>query len=278
MPAEDAAHDDGALATALEAAIARGAAAHPTIAVAPARVAAYLGAHADETAPPSLWLAARNLPDVHLACAIAAGNEAAHREADSRLVPELARAASRILEREAAADVVADVREKLFVGVDARGPRISDYGGHGELVVWLRVIAVRAAVSAARRTRATVPADDHLWEVASPSADPALAVIKRESAALIKAEFHAALATLSPRQRNLLRQHLLDGLTIDELGAMYQVHRVTAARWLAAARSDLWARVRAGLRERLALSDSAIGAMLDDIRSTLDLSIERGLR
>ncbi len=82
---------------------------------------------------------------------------------------------------------------------------------------------------------------------------------------------------IAPRQRNLLRQHLLDGLTIDELGVIYQVHRVTAARWLTAARADLWAHTRRRLRQTLGVSDESIGAMLDDIRSTLDLSIERAL-
>jgi RNA polymerase sigma-70 factor (ECF subfamily) len=139
------------------------------------------------------------------------------------------------------------------------------------------VITIRAALTVLRREQRSVPVDEHLWEVASPNCDPSLALLKRESAALIKAAFHAGLAALSPRQRNLLRQHLLDGLSIDELGAMYQIHRVTAARWLTAARSDLWAHTRRQLRHTLGLTDSAIGIMLDEIRSTLDLSIERAL-
>jgi hypothetical protein len=52
---------------------------------------------------------------------------------------------------------------------------------------------------------------------------------------------------------------------------------VTAARWLATARADVWASTRRRLRERLGLTDSAIESMLDDIRSCIDLSIERGL-
>ena len=192
---------------------------------------------------------------------------------EDRIVPELLAAARRVLgDAELAADVVAAVREKLVVN-----KRISDYEGQGELVVWARVIAIRAALDELRRRKRQVPVDDLLWEAAAPNADPALALTRRQSAELIKAAFHAGLAALEPRQRNLLRQHLLDGLTIDELGTMYQIHRVTAARWLAAARADLWSHVKKQLRHTLALSDSAIGAMLDDIRSTLDLSIDRAL-
>ena len=188
-------------------------------------------------------------------------------------MPELLAAAARVLgDRELAADVVAAVREKLVVR-----KRIADYEGHGALVVWARVIAIRAAVDELRRRARELPGDDLLWDAAAPATDPALALARRESAAHVKAAFHAGLAALEPRQRNLLRQHLLDGLTIDELGTMYQVHRVTAARWLAAARADLWSHVKRQLRQTLALSDSAIGAMLDDIRSTLDLSIDRAL-
>jgi RNA polymerase sigma-70 factor, ECF subfamily len=278
LPASEAAsaRSDVDLDHALDDAIARGAAAHPEIRIAPARIAAYLAAHADEARPPSEWLAVRNLADVHLACAIADHDQVALARFEELIVPAMRAAATRLL-GSLATDVVHDVREKLVVGADARGPRIADYGGHGELIVWARVITIRAALTVLRREQRSVPVDEHLWEVASPNCDPSLALLKRESAALIKAAFHAGLAALSPRQRNLLRQHLLDGLSIDELGAMYQIHRVTAARWLTAARADLWAHTRRQLRQTLGLSDSAIGTMLDEIRSTLDLSIERAL-
>ena len=34
------------------------------------------------------------------------------------------------------------------------------------------------------------------------------------------------------RQRNVLRQYHIDGLTIDQLAALYQVNRATTARWV----------------------------------------------
>jgi RNA polymerase sigma-70 factor, ECF subfamily len=273
-----AARTDPELAQALTEAIARGAEAHPDLPVAGAIVARHLGIHADEHRAPSEWLPTRNLRDVHLVCAILQGESAAIARFEERIVPELRIAATRLLKDDDLADeIIAGVREKLLVKLDARGPRIADYGGHGELVVWARVIAIRDALTQLRRRQRLVPADDHLWELASPTVDPALALLKQQSAHLIKAAFHAGLAALSPRQRNLLRQHLIDGLSIDELGAIYQIHRVTAARWLSAARADLWAHTRRQLRQTLGLSDSAIGTMLDEIRSTLDLSIERAL-
>lgn len=273
LPADEAV--DPTLEPALATAIARGAAAHPAIKVPPVQVAAYLGAHADEHRPPAEWLPQRNLPDLHLACAILHGVPAALAAFERDIVPILTAAADRIVrDPDLARDIAATVRDKLALGV---APRIADYGGHGDLATWARVIAVRAAIDQLRHDRRALPADDALWAAAAPTADPALATQKRESAALVKTAFHTALAALTPRQRNLLRQHLLDDLTIDELGPMYRVHRVTVARWLASARSELWAHTRRELRSRLAIDDAAIVAMLDDIRSTLDLSIERAL-
>jgi RNA polymerase sigma-70 factor, ECF subfamily len=250
--------------------LARGRAAHPAFLVDDAAFAAHLELHGDDPE--------RNAADLYLACAITHGDPAAVAHFTTHVEPAVRVVVTRLVkDPDLAADVIAAVREKLLVGTDARGPRIADYGGHGELVVWVRVIAIRAALTQLRAHQREVPADDQLWELASPSADPALLALKRDSAAHIKQAFHAALATLSPRQRNLLRQHLLDGLTIDELGAIYSVHRVTAARWLTAARADLWSHTRKELRGTLGLSDQSIGEMLDEIRSTLDLSIERAL-
>ncbi|MEO8554048.1 MAG: sigma-70 family RNA polymerase sigma factor, partial [Kofleriaceae bacterium] len=251
--------------------------ARPDVAVTPAQLARYLASHADDDRPPSQWLAERDLGDVRLACAITHGDPIAQAAFERELVPALVIAANRVIrDEELARDVAAAARTKLVIGDDA-GPRIAGYGGHGPLALWARVIVVRAAVDELRRRQREVPADDALWDAAAPGADPALATQKRESAAHVKGAFHTALARLTPRQRNLLRHHLLDGLTIDELGPMYRVHRVTAARWLSAARADLWAETRRELRTTLALDDTAIRALLDEIRSTLDLSIERAL-
>src|SRR5262245_34218945 len=90
LPAGDAgARGDSELATVLADALARGAGAHPDIALEPARLAAYLALHADESRAPSEWLAVRNIPDVYLACAIAAGVPAAVAAFETRLVPAM---------------------------------------------------------------------------------------------------------------------------------------------------------------------------------------------
>ncbi|MFY0535383.1 hypothetical protein [Nannocystis pusilla] len=53
------------------------------------------------------------------------------------------------------------------------------------------------------------------------------------------------MAELDEQARNLLRQHLLDGLSIDQIAGLQRVHRATAARRLVRVREDLAQRTRA---------------------------------
>lgn len=171
-------------------------------------------------------------------------------------------------------DVLQDVWTKLLIG----GARLADYGGRGSLLSWLRVVTAREALSTLRRNRRAVALDDDtLWGNLVASHDPQLALIRAETAAAIKRAFGLAVAQLAVRERNLLRQHILDGLTIDDLAPMYGVHRVTVARWLTAARETVWAATQGSLREQLKLTRSQLDSLLASAREWIDLSLERVL-
>ena len=73
----------------------------------------------------------------------------------------------------------------------------------------------------------------------------------------------AALATLPVADLTLLRQHLVDALSIDEIGARDNVHRATAARRLERARERLCQAVRSEIEQRLQVSSSEIDELLD---------------
>lgn len=45
-----------------------------------------------------------------------------------------------------------------------------------------------------------------------------------------------AAAELAPRDRALLRLHLVERASIDDIAALYRVHRATVARWIQSAR------------------------------------------
>src|SRR5690606_10599806 len=69
----------------------------------------------------------------------------------------------------------------------------------------------------------------------------------------------------------------VDGLNIDEIGAIYRVHRVTAFRWLEKAKEQLVARTLEILRGRLKVTSKELDSVLRMIRSQIHLSLVRQL-
>lgn len=175
-------------------------------------------------------------------------------------------------------DVVQEVWQKLFVASTDERARICDYGGHGELGVWMRVIAVRTALSRLRKgKRERAFDDDAMLVLADPHDDPELALMKRTYRAELKIAFREAVESLEVRERNLLRMHLLDGLSIDRVGALYRVNRTTAYRWIAKAREKVWQKTQKILSAKLELRPSEVRSIVRQVQSQLDLSIERAL-
>ena len=78
---------------------------------------------------------------------------------------------------------------------------------------------------------------------------------------------------LDDRSKNLLRHAYVDGHGIDAIGAIYGVHRATAARWVERAREQLVTQTIADLMQRHRVSEqearsivstglSGVGSML----------------
>lgn len=170
------------------------------------------------------------------------------------------------------------VRIKLFVG---ERPRIGDYSGFGFLQNWLRVTALRALVDIARGEQARkleeVLADDDLLGVAQPGGELASRYTRAELSRAVKQAFARAVAELAPRQRNFLRHAHVDALTLDQIAALYGIHRATVARTLAQARSELVAATRRALGDRLGLPDDELDSMVRAADSRIDLSLSRVL-
>ena len=109
-----------------------------------------------------------------------------------------------------------------------------------------------------------------------PIVDPDLALLRSIDAAAFRDALAGALAGLARDQRNLLRQHFLDGLTFEALGRLHGIHVSTAWRRLDAARRALVDAVRVRLGEVLGASESAVNSI---VRSAcLDASISSLLR
>ena len=148
-------------------------------------------------------------------------------------------------------------------------------GEMGSLRGFVRIIAAREVVALARRADArTRRSEPDLEELVNDS-DPELLSLKARYGEEFKAAFEMAIAQLEPRQRNLLRHQLIDDLGIDAIGALYGVHRATAARWLARAREDLFDGTVTELSQRLSLPAPEIQSVIRIIGSQLDASVTR---
>jgi RNA polymerase sigma-70 factor (ECF subfamily) len=153
-------------------------------------------------------------------------------------------------------------------------PKIATYSGRGPLRAWLRVVARRIVLEIVDRDMPI--ADD--WEVAAlPVAadDPELAYVKARYRAEYERAFAAALGAVGDRERTILAQYHVDGLTIDQLGALYGVHRVTASRWVLRAQEELRRGVLAQLDTRLGLSATELRSLTRLVRSQLTVALAR---
>nr|MDQ3368351.1 transcriptional regulator [Myxococcota bacterium] len=159
------------------------------------------------------------------------------------------------------------------------GAGISGYSGRGDLRSYVRAVAVRIALKRLEREEAASPDDDTDVLAFQPDAadSPELRLLKDRCRSDLRGAFATALASLEPRQRTLLRQHYVDGLTIDALGRLHRVHRSTCARWIETARADVLTAIRRHLRQALDLGESDLESALALVRSQLDLSLSRQL-
>jgi len=175
----------------------------------------------------------------------------------------------------AAADLVDEVKQRLrtslLVGDGDRAPGIVGYGGRGSLRGWIRVMATRELIRLETASRRATPLEDAVLD--EPVADPALEQLKARYRGELGLAIKDAIARLPADDRTLLRHHLIDRLTIDQLGARYGVHRATAARWLARARAALVAATETELAVRLRLAPEEVTSVIRLVASRLDASL-----
>jgi RNA polymerase sigma-70 factor (ECF subfamily) len=213
--------------------------------------------------------------DLWLVAACAAGDPRALAVFDERYLGPLGgvlRASG--LEPDQIDEVRQELRRKLLVA-DGEAPRIADYSGRADLRTWIRTAAVRASIDLIRRRRDLPIEDEELVMVPALADDPEIAHMKERYRDDVRAAVQEATAQLSPRDRLLLKYHYVDGFSIDRIGAIYDVHRATAARWLGTARDALADRTQALLVGRLGVTESQLRSIARLVESQLDLSIRR---
>jgi RNA polymerase sigma-70 factor (ECF subfamily) len=153
-------------------------------------------------------------------------------------------------------------------------PHILRYSGRGRLRDWLRVVVTREALALQGRFHRETPSEEPRdLAGAGAIADGELGHLQRLYSAEFQEAFREALRQLTTRERNVLRHVLLDHLTETEVGKIYNVHRVTVARWISRARETIVEHTRRTLQDRLRASDSEFQSVLHLIRSQLDVSL-----
>ena len=220
-------------------------------------------------------LDALDAAELYIAIACARGDAAALGQFRARYFEPLVASLRRMGLGDAQLDEVWQMMcDRLLVRRGDELPRILRYAGRGELRGLVRVAATRMALNWVQRDRGS---GTHDWIDRLPGghADPELHAIKLQHRGELKEELEAAIASLSTRERMLLRLHLVERMGIDAVAALCSVHRATAARSIVRARDTLTARVRARLMARWRIGDGDMAALKELVDSQLDLSLTR---
>jgi RNA polymerase sigma-70 factor (ECF subfamily) len=231
------------------------------------------------------WVAARlGIPDpavIRAACAADLHLALACADGDSRALEDFEAALAAVRPAVAALgagaadtdEALQRVRVQMLVG---EHPGLLAYSGRGELRAWLRVCAVREAVRVlSERGRNQTIDDTRLLEAMLPEIDAEREVISSELRSQFRAAFEEGIRSLEPLDRLVLRQHSVDDLSIDQIGALHGGHRATAARWIERARVELALATERALQRRLKGTTEEVRSLMRLIASRMDASVQR---
>jgi RNA polymerase sigma-70 factor (ECF subfamily) len=249
---------------------------HPDLAVEPDAFAGEIARRLGAAAAPE-QLVKLHAADVHLTIACATGDTVAIRRFEQQFFGEIAVVAARMRARSELADEVRGyVRRVLFVTEPGRPAAVTEFSGRGDLRNYLRVIATRELVRVVNKDRREVGIpDEAVLDLIGPAGDPQLDYLRDRYRAEVVAALRAALASLADEPRALLRYSLVDGWTVDQLGALYGIHRTTAARRVTAARDALGEVMRRELAARLSIELEEVDSIVRLVQSRIEASIER---
>lgn len=263
---------DAALARAIESAEKQ----WPTVRLPHHEFVAYIAARVGIGEAPLEQVANRQLDDLYLAFGCSIGDPAAVAAFDAAILRDIPRALRRgDLDQAHLEDTRQQVATKLLA---TSPPTITQYAGRGSLRGWVRVIAIRESGRLLGNAVQEKPVgDDALFDAVAHGVVPSQSLLKDAYRQSFKRAFEEALAALSIHDRLLLRQHFLDGLSIDRMASLHDVHRATAARWIAKLVEKLLVDTRARLQTALQVDAEELDSVLRLIQSCLDASIGRAL-
>jgi len=225
-------------------------------------------------------LDAVHAPDLYLACACLHGHPQALAEFHEKVLPSVIRSVERRAGTTLAGqEVISLLVQKLLVAGNHGPAKIGEFSGRGSLVGWVRAVATRLLFDEQRLEKEVVAVDDRLADrLAGGEVSPEVAFVKRQYRGAFATAFRGAIEGLSSRDRTILRMHALEGMTIDQIGAFYNVHRTTAFRWVAAARVSVLSQTRKSLVAQLGLDGGELDSLIGDLQSQLDTNVSSYLK
>ncbi len=247
----------------------------PQIPVSPERFAAFLGRQLQAEVADPKELDSLRARDLYILCALRDKTPAAQEIFHTEYMPRVRRALLQLGTSEA---LILDIQQNLYGRLleqqDDSASRLG-YAGRGELGSWLCTCAVREAGLQHKRGQREVALDPTTHDATSSSdKSPESALLQGTMKEAFQSALVEAISTLTSRERNLLRYHFLTGLSIDEIGAIYKVHRATAARWLARAEEQLVAKTREIFVKRTKISADSLPQIVGLIQSQLSVGLK----
>lgn len=240
----------------------------------PRAFARHLGALLSRAADPMLALERLHVRDFALALACAGGLPAATALLEQEVLLALRVPLSRIHPSPVFVDEVLQVLRANLLMPRADGPsRLLGYAGVGPLLHWVSVSAVRLAL---RMRKAQ--GEESLVDAEVLAAHPApggleLGFVREEARGHVRAAFVRAVASLDDEDRELLRLHFVERLSLERMGALFGLHKSTLSRRLSGVQALLEKRTRRVLSERLSLPEPEVDSLMRAIHGRLDLSL-----
>lgn len=219
-------------------------------------------------------LAALHARDLYLVCGFTLGHPAAQVILETEYMPRVHRA---LLQDGTPEAMIADIQQGLCRRlVEQRDPGVArqGYSGRGELAGWLCTCAVHESRRQQQRARRELPLEQAPQALGPHGGqNPESELLTKQLKAACQDAFREAVATLTPRERNLLRYHSIASLSLEQIAVVYKVHRATAARWLAQAHERLREATRARFLQRVQVSPESLPDVMALIQSQISLQM-----
>jgi RNA polymerase sigma-70 factor, ECF subfamily len=183
--------------------------------------------------------------DIYLACGCALGDRLALQLFDQRVLPRVVQHVARLRVKSEDLD---EIRQILRMRLFAHPRRIVGYAGRGSLVRWVR------------------------------RDEPELSLIRERLREPFQRALQESFADLAPRSRDILRMHYIEGMSFEEIGSVYDVHRATVARWLVGIRSAVVRGMSRRLWAGAEPSSSDLRSLIRALWNELDISLGQFLR